>query len=259
MRRLTRVPLQYLLGSAGFRRARPGRRAGRLHPPPGDRAGGRGGRARAARADAGGGGGPVCRKRGHRAGGSHRGAGGAGLCGGALRAGPGVDAPQRGCAGTGPGCCRVHGADRRLRRDPSCRSARTRWPGSPARWTSCCRTRRTYPMPWSRGSRRCATTSPSKALFGGADGLDLVRGITRTALLLLRPGGLLGHRARRRPGTGRSRARGSGPARWPAPGRRGAGRSGHGRGIRAGPRSRDRIDLNSRPRFTMARRAGPRP
>jgi methylase of polypeptide subunit release factors len=97
---------------------------------------------------------------------------------------------------------------------------------------------------------------PKLALFGGEDGLDLIRGIARTAALLLRPGGLLviehadvqGIDAGERgvPGLLRSQRLGDELA-----------------GILGGRPDdpcwtsvQDRIDLNSRPRFTMARRAG---
>lgn len=100
---------------------------------------------------------------------------------------------------------------------------------------------------------------PKQALFGGADGLDLVRGITRTALLLLRPGGLLVIE--------HADVQGPDAAELGVPGLLAgqrldaelAGAIGARQGDPCWASIQDRIDLNSRPRFTMARRAGPRP
>lgn len=83
---------------------------------------------------------------------------------------------------------------------------------------------------------------PSIALFGGVDGMDLVRGIVRTAAQLLAPGGLLVI----------EHADVQGP-------------DGHGGGVPAVVHEgidgvsvfgsvTDRVDLNGRPRFTLAYR-----
>lgn len=83
---------------------------------------------------------------------------------------------------------------------------------------------------------------PAIALFGGDDGMDLVRGIVRTAALLLAPGGVLVI----------EHADVQGP-------------DAHGGGVPAVVQSgvdgtpvftsiTDRVDLNGRPRFTLAKR-----
>ncbi len=81
---------------------------------------------------------------------------------------------------------------------------------------------------------------PSMALYGGADGLDVVRGVVRAAGILLRPGGLLVVEHADVQGT-KAGDRG-------VPGVVAA----HGGFTDVV----DRIDLNGLPRFTMARRAG---
>ncbi|MBU6245314.1 MAG: peptide chain release factor N(5)-glutamine methyltransferase [Actinomycetales bacterium] len=96
---------------------------------------------------------------------------------------------------------------------------------------------------------------PPLALFGGPDGLDLVRGIARTALILLRPGGLLviehadvqGSDAGERGVPGLLKAQDADEELAAATGLR--------VGERAWTSIQDRIDLNGRPRFTMARKA----
>lgn len=96
---------------------------------------------------------------------------------------------------------------------------------------------------------------PPLALFGGPDGLELVRGIVRTALLLLRPGGLLviehadvqGPDAKERGVPGLLMAH--------LVDEEAADVTGLTVGERAWASVQDRIDLNGRPRFTMARRA----
>jgi len=81
---------------------------------------------------------------------------------------------------------------------------------------------------------------PTVALYGGDDGMDLVRGIVRTAAVLLRPGGVLAI----------EHADVQGP-------------DGHGGGVPAVVSAGidgvevftsvvDRVDLNARPRFTLA-------
>ncbi len=57
--------------------------------------------------------------------------------------------------------------------------------------TSSSPTHPTCPRTRSHGSRRCATTIPDLALYGGHDGLEVVRPLAEQAALLLRPGGLL--------------------------------------------------------------------
>jgi len=97
---------------------------------------------------------------------------------------------------------------------------------------------------------------PKLALFGGVDGMDLIRGISRTAMLLLRPGGLLVIEHADVQGVD------AGPAG--VPGLLAAQRVdaelalviGATPGEPCWASIQDRIDLNSRPRFTMARRAG---
>jgi len=96
---------------------------------------------------------------------------------------------------------------------------------------------------------------PKRALYGGEDGLDIARGVLRTAAILLRPGGLLvvEHADSQGPEAGERGLPGlagamcaddelamivnlpSGSALW--------------------NRITDRIDFNGRPRFTLARRA----
>ena len=97
---------------------------------------------------------------------------------------------------------------------------------------------------------------PPVALYGGIDGLDVVRGVVRTAALLLRPGGLvvIEHADVQGPGAGgvpsvveslvadEEMSRASG-------------------GVAGGPAFEavvDRIDLNGLPRFTIAHRIGTR-
>jgi len=97
---------------------------------------------------------------------------------------------------------------------------------------------------------------PKQALFGGVDGLDLIRGITRTALLLLRPGGLLVIE--------HADVQGVDAGVSGVPGLLASQRVSEELApiIGAGAQEpcwtsiQDRIDLNSRPRFTMARRPG---
>ena len=96
---------------------------------------------------------------------------------------------------------------------------------------------------------------PGAALFGGVDGLDLIRGILRTALILLRPGGLvvIEH----------ADVQGVAAGDRGVPGLLGshrvdeelAGLAGMEPGEPCWTSIQDRIDLNARPRFTMARKA----
>jgi len=84
---------------------------------------------------------------------------------------------------------------------------------------------------------------PRAALYGGADGLDVVRGVAHTAALLLRPGGLLvvEHADVQGPDAGESGV----------PGVLSAAEFG---GVPAYTDIVDRLDLNGLPRFTLARR-----
>jgi len=95
---------------------------------------------------------------------------------------------------------------------------------------------------------------PPVALYGGPDGLDIVRGVARTAALLLRPGGLLVIEHADVQGTA------AGPAGVPSvldclvADEDVFSASG---GVVGGPvfdTAVDRIDLNGLPRFTLARR-----
>lgn len=97
---------------------------------------------------------------------------------------------------------------------------------------------------------------PRMALYGGEDGLDVVRGILRTAAVLLRPGGMIVIE--------HADVQGLDAKSHGVPGVVSAMAADHelamASGIPAGQRVwtdvADRIDLNRRPRFTIARRAG---
>jgi release factor glutamine methyltransferase len=97
---------------------------------------------------------------------------------------------------------------------------------------------------------------PRMALYGGDDGLDVVRGILRTAAILLKPGGLLVIE--------HADTQGSAAGMAGVPGVVGALRTNHELAMMIGvPEGRavftdvaDRIDLNGLPRFTLARRVG---
>ena len=97
---------------------------------------------------------------------------------------------------------------------------------------------------------------PRLALYGGADGLDIVRGVVRTAAILLRPGGLLV--------VEHADVQGTGAGAQGVPGVLGTMRADDDLSMLANiPRGQvvwtdvvDRIDLNRRPRFTLGRRAG---
>lgn len=97
---------------------------------------------------------------------------------------------------------------------------------------------------------------PAIALYGGEDGLDVVRGALRTAAILLRPGGLVVVEHADVQGAG------AGPAGVPgvAAAMVADGAIAEQLGVVAGERLFadvvDRIDLNGLPRFTLARRAG---
>lgn len=95
---------------------------------------------------------------------------------------------------------------------------------------------------------------PAVALYGGADGLEVVRGIVRTAALLLRPGGLvvIEH----------ADVQGPGAAGVPSvidglvADEESVRTSGGVVGRPVFEAAVDRIDLNGLPRFTLARRVG---
>jgi release factor glutamine methyltransferase len=87
----------------------------------------------------------------------------------------------------------------------------------------------------ARVPREVADHDPPLALWGGPDGLDVVRGLLKTAARLLRPGGWLGIEHADAQGTALpALVRGSGP--W--------------------TEVADHPDLAGRPRFTTARRSG---
>ena len=90
----------------------------------------------------------------------------------------------------------------------------------------------------ARLPREVADHDPPLALWGGPDGLDVVRGLLRTAARLLRPGGWLGIEHADVQGT-------SLPALV--------------RGTGGWTEVADHLDLAGRPRFTTARRSGPTP
>lgn len=93
---------------------------------------------------------------------------------------------------------------------------------------------------------------PHVALYGGPDGLDVVRRVARTAALLLRPGGLLVME--------HADVQGESAGAAGVPGVLGSLMSDAGPATRAGVGDLlfgsvvDRLDLNGLPRFTLARR-----
>jgi len=97
---------------------------------------------------------------------------------------------------------------------------------------------------------------PTMALYGGEDGLDIVKGVLRTAAILLRPGGLVvmehadvqGAKAGMSGVPGVAAAMVADAALAPL--------VGLPPGERVFTDIADRIDLNGLPRFTLARRAG---
>ncbi len=96
---------------------------------------------------------------------------------------------------------------------------------------------------------------PALALYGGEDGLDVVRGVLHTAALLLRPGGLLvvEHADVQGPAAGLAGV--PGLARAFTADTVVADRLGVPVGTALFADVADRIDLNGLPRFTLARRA----
>jgi release factor glutamine methyltransferase len=97
---------------------------------------------------------------------------------------------------------------------------------------------------------------PKMALFAGEDGLDVVRGVLRTAAILLRPGGLVVVEHGDVQGTAAGDAGVPGVARAMRADAALARRTGLAEGSPLFVDIQDRIDLNGLPRFTLARRAG---
>ena len=97
---------------------------------------------------------------------------------------------------------------------------------------------------------------PKLALYGGDDGLDVVRGVLRTAAVLLRPGGLLvvEHADVQGAAAGESGVPGVATAMVADDAL--ARAAGGDVGVALFTDVVDRIDLNGLPRFTLARRAG---
>jgi release factor glutamine methyltransferase len=97
---------------------------------------------------------------------------------------------------------------------------------------------------------------PRMALYGGEDGLDVVKGVLRTAAILLRPGGLVvvEHADVQGPKAGMSGVPGVAAAM--VADAELARLMGVAPGERLFTDVADRIDLNGLPRFTLARRAG---
>ncbi len=96
---------------------------------------------------------------------------------------------------------------------------------------------------------------PPMALFGGADGLDVVREVVRSAAILLRPGGLLviEHADVQGPAAGAAGV--PGLLRSVVSDEELREATGVSIGSPMWTQVNDRIDLNGLPRFTMARRA----
>jgi release factor glutamine methyltransferase len=97
---------------------------------------------------------------------------------------------------------------------------------------------------------------PKMALYGGEDGLDVVKGVLRTAAILLRPGGLVvvEHADVQGPKAGMSGVPGVAAAM--VADAELASMLGVAAGEPLFTGVVDRIDLNGLPRFTLARRAG---
>jgi release factor glutamine methyltransferase len=97
---------------------------------------------------------------------------------------------------------------------------------------------------------------PKMALYGGEDGLDVVKGVLRTAAILLRPGGLVvvEHADVQGPKAGLSGVPGVAAAMTADAAL--AAQLGVPVGERLFTDIADRIDLNGLPRFTLARRTG---
>ena len=97
---------------------------------------------------------------------------------------------------------------------------------------------------------------PKMALFAGEDGLDVVRGVLRTAAILLRPGGLVVIEHADVQGMAAGEAGVPAVARSMRVDAALASRTGLREGTPVFQGIQDRIDLNGLPRFTLARRAG---
>jgi release factor glutamine methyltransferase len=96
---------------------------------------------------------------------------------------------------------------------------------------------------------------PKMALYGGEDGLDVIRGVLRSAAILLRPDGLvvIEHADVQGPAAGLSGVPGTASAM--VADTELAARTGLAVGSPVFHGVADRIDLNGLPRFTLARRA----
>ncbi len=94
------------------------------------------------------------------------------------------------------------------------------------------------------------------ALYGGDDGLDVVRGVLRTAAVLLRPGGLVAIEHADVQGQAAGAAGVPGVASSMVADAALAARLGVPDGQPIFQSVADRIDLNGLPRFTLARRTG---
>lgn len=97
---------------------------------------------------------------------------------------------------------------------------------------------------------------PSIALYGGEDGLDVIRGVVAAAALLLRPGGLLVVEHADVQGTSSGDRGVPALVEGLAADAALAARTGLVEGQPVFVDVADRIDLNGLPRFTLARRAG---
>lgn len=97
---------------------------------------------------------------------------------------------------------------------------------------------------------------PQLALYGGDDGLDVVRGVLRTAAILLAPGGLVVVEHADVQGTAAGPTGVPGVTRATTADTVLADRLGVAVGTALFTDVTDRIDLNGLPRFTLARRAG---
>ncbi len=97
---------------------------------------------------------------------------------------------------------------------------------------------------------------PRMALYGGEDGLDVVRGVLRTTAILLRPGGLVAIEHADVQGAAAGPSGVPGVAQAMAADTDFAERLGVREGDPVFCSVTDRIDLNGLPRFTLARRTG---
>jgi release factor glutamine methyltransferase len=97
---------------------------------------------------------------------------------------------------------------------------------------------------------------PKIALYGGEDGLDVVKGVLRTAAILLRPGGLVVVEHADVQGSKAGLAGVPGVAAAMVADAALAAQLGVPVGERLFTEIADRIDLNGLPRFTLARRTG---